>query len=151
MSLPTPVPTKSRSIPVVPVMSSVTPFCTELTGWTEARLRRQGVPFAEAIRRLSEKHGAASRLLVTDSNGDAELVASECRILGVPQPFGLDRLNVATWFALVTRQKRNRGLEHMLATLGLQFEGTPHRASDDSRNIARLFLKLLQLSGGEVR
>lgn len=134
---------KTISIPVLPVMSSVSPYCTQLTGWTHARLLKQGVAFSEALRRLKEKHGARGRLLVTDSNGDLELVGSQCRQLGVVYPFGEDHLNVATLFALLTRQRRNLSLEEMLAAVGLTFEGTPHRAGTDSRNIARLLLALL--------
>jgi len=34
---------KVRSIPIIPTMSSISPFCTELTGWTEEALKRQVV------------------------------------------------------------------------------------------------------------
>jgi len=135
---------RTISIPVKPGMSSVSEFCTKLTGWTQAKLERQGVSFAAALQRLSEKHGALNRLLVTDSNGDMELIETECRRLGLESPFGQERQNVATLFALLTRQKRNLSLKEMLAHFGLDFIGTPHRAGDDSYNIARLFLRLLE-------
>ena len=43
--------------------------------------------------------------------------------------------------ALFTGNDINLGLEQMLALYGLKFEGKPHSGEDDSRNIARLFLK----------
>ena len=45
--------------------------------------------------------------------------------------------------ALFTGNDINLGLEQMLAMYNLQFEGKLHSGIDDSRNIARLFLKLL--------
>ena len=57
---------KVRSIPIIPTMSSISPFCTELTGWTEEALKRQGCEFTEAVRRLTEKYGSRNRLLVSD-------------------------------------------------------------------------------------
>lgn len=135
---------RTTSIPVVPSESGVSAYCTDLTGWTYARLARQGVAFDEALRRLSQKHGARGRLLVTDSNGDIDLLRAQCSRRGLEYPFGSDHLNVATMFALLTRQTRNLPLEEMLAHFGLQFEGTAHRAGADSINIARLLLALIQ-------
>jgi inhibitor of KinA sporulation pathway (predicted exonuclease) len=134
---------KTFSIPVVPTMSKVSPFCTALTGWTEAKLRRQGVSFEEACRRISEKYGGANRLLVTDSDDEADTVARQCQLLGVANPFGNSRQNVSTLFQLLMRDKRNVGLDEMLTALGLAFEGRRHSGADDSKNIARLFLAIL--------
>jgi inhibitor of KinA sporulation pathway (predicted exonuclease) len=130
------------SIPVVPVMSQMSDYCTELTGWTAARLNRQGVPFAEACRRLVDKHGSRGRLVVVDSPGDLGFFRSECNLLGVPYPFGAS-MNVSTLFTVLT-QRRNRGLEKKLRLLGLAFEGLRHRADADARNIARLFIELVK-------
>jgi inhibitor of KinA sporulation pathway (predicted exonuclease) len=139
---------RTYSIPVKPVMSSVSPFCTELTGWTAAKLAKQGVSFAEACRRLSLKHGGQSRLLVTDSNGDVKSVREQCRLMNVEYPFGDDHLNVATLFSIVSAQRQNLGLVQMLTRLGMTFEGVQHRAGADSFNIARVLLALLR-SGRE--
>jgi inhibitor of KinA sporulation pathway (predicted exonuclease) len=139
---------KTVSIPVIPVMSTVTPFCTELTGWTLAKLKKQGVSYAEACRRILAKHGSVNRLLVTDSNGDVASVIEQCQRMGVDCPFGDDQLNVSTVFSLVTGQTENLGLVEKLAQLGLQFEGTQHRADVDSLNIARLLIKVIEISRG---
>ena len=53
------------------------------------------------------------------------------------------RLPVSVMIALFTDNDINLGLEQMLALYNLQFEGKPHSGIDDSKNIARLFLKLL--------
>lgn len=134
--------TKTLSIPVIPERSQVSPFCTALTGWTMAKLKRQGVSFAEACARLRNKYGAQNRLLVTDSSGDVELIRLQCEQLGLPNPLGPDHFNVATWFQLVTDDRKNIGLDAMLARFGLQFEGVRHRGWCDAANIARLFIEL---------
>lgn len=135
---------KTLSIPVVPTMSTVSPFCTELTGWTEAKLRRQGVSYSEACRRLSQKWGAFNRLLITDSDDEALAVGRQCRLLGIANPFGASRFNVATLFQILRADKRNVGLDEMLAAVGLAFEGQRHNGADDSKNIARLFLTIVE-------
>jgi inhibitor of KinA sporulation pathway (predicted exonuclease) len=134
---------KVRSIPIIPTMSSISPFCTELTGWTEASLKKQGVEFSEAIRRLTELYGSRSRLLVTDSPGDKQAMDWQCAIFGLPPAFGDEELNVSVLWSIKTDCFRNVKLEHKLNRLGLDFVGTPHRADDDSHNIARLLLKLV--------
>jgi inhibitor of KinA sporulation pathway (predicted exonuclease) len=141
---------KTVSIPVIPVMSTVTPFCTELTGWTRGKLLKQGVPYAEACRRLLAKYGSASRLLVTDSNGDVTSVREQCKLMGVEYPFSDDHLNVSTLFSVVTAQRQNLGLVEKLDQLGMAFEGRQHRADVDSANIARILIKLLESSRGSL-
>ena len=137
---------RTISMPVIPTMSRISPFCTALTGWTEAKLRRQGMPMGEVCRLLAEKHGALNRLLATDTSGDPEFFLSQCRLMGIAFPFGPERLNVSTLFALLTGEMKNLGLALMLEKVGLTFEGLPHRGDNDARNIARLLLKLIENS-----
>lgn len=136
-----------RSIPVIPTMSSISPFCTELTGWTEAKLKKQGVPFDEAVRLLVEKHGSKNRLLVSDSAGDRKFFDWQAAMFGKSSPFGEDELNVSVLYSLYTGQFENVSLEAKLEKLGLLFEGTPHRADWDSKNIARLMVELKRRMG----
>ena len=102
------------SIPIVPVMSRVSDYCTSLTGWTYERLKRQGITFEKACKRLIQKYGAHNRLLVVDSTGESFRLREHCQLLGVEYPFGIDELNVSTLFCLTTRQKRNISLEEKL-------------------------------------
>ncbi|MCC7527021.1 MAG: exonuclease domain-containing protein [Candidatus Melainabacteria bacterium] len=136
-----------RSIPIIPTMSTISPFCTELTGWTEAALRKQGVEFEEAVRRLVEKYGSKNRLLVTDSAGDRKFVDWQAAMFGKSSPFGEDELNVSVLYCLYTGQFENVSLVEKLAKLGLEFEGRPHRADSDSKNIARLLVELKRRMG----
>lgn len=136
-----------RSIPVKPTMSTISPFCTELTGWTQAALNKQGVEFEEAYRRLVDKYGAKGRLLVTDSAGDRKFFDWQSAMFGKSSPFGEDELNVSVWFSIYTGIFENVSLETKLEKLGLTFEGRPHRADWDSKNIAHLFAELKRRMG----
>lgn len=131
-----------RSIPVIPTMSSISPFCTELTGWTQAALNKQGVPFEEAVRRLVEKYGSKNRLLVTDSAGDRKFFDWQCAMFGKSSPFGDYEQNVSVLFSIYTEIFQNVSLDDKLEKLGLKFEGRRHRADSDSMNIARLLIEL---------
>ena len=133
---------KRVSIPVVPQMSKISQYCTDLTGWTYAKLSRQGVTFAEACRRLV-KNGSVGRLLVTDTDDELQPFRNQCALAGVNYPFGDSVLNLSTVFALMADQRRNLPLEAKLAQFGLKFEGLQHRADVDAFNIARLFIELV--------
>jgi len=137
---------KVRSIPIIPTMSSISPFCTELTGWTEAALKRQGCDFVEAVRRLTENYGSRNRLLVSDSGGDRKAMDWQCALFGLPSAFGDDELNVSVLYSIFTGDFRNVKLTEKLERLGLQFEGRPHKADIDSKNIGRLLIELSQRS-----
>ncbi|MDZ4834001.1 MAG: 3'-5' exonuclease [Candidatus Melainabacteria bacterium] len=131
---------QSFSFPIIPTMSTISPYCTELTGWTEAKLKRQGMSFAEALRRIEGKHGGKNRTVVTDSDKELDAVRDQCQLMGLPCPFGSGYFNVSTMIAVLTGELRNLSLPEKLALFKLEFEGALHSGKDDSRNIARLFL-----------
>jgi hypothetical protein len=138
---------KSYSIPIQPYgfdISPIAPRITELTGWTNVKLWKQGVARAEAIRLLEEKHGIGGRLLVSDSSDEARFIE---RLmfgrLGIPFLVSPHRLNVSILFSLLTGEPSNVGLEKMLDYFDWEIEGRLHSAKDDSRNIARLFIEIL--------
>lgn len=137
---------RTLSIAVKPVKSTVSRYCTELTGWTESALNRQGVILFEACRRITQKYGGQNRLLVTDCGSEAPSMQAQCQLSNVAFPFGDEQLNVSVLFALVTGNRKRLGLTEMLNAVGLEFEGRLHRAGDDSKNIARLLIKLTELS-----
>lgn len=135
---------QSFSLPVIPTMSKISPYCTELTGWTEAKLRRQGMPFEEALRRIEKKYGGKNRTVVTDSDKELEAVRAQCQLMGLPCPFGSGYLNVSTVIAVLTGELRNLSLPEKLALFGLDFDGSLHSGKDDSRNIARLLIAVAE-------
>lgn len=120
--------------------NEVLPEVTELTGWTKRKLEIRGESLALIIDRLKRKFGSKNRLCVVDHG-------HELKAFGEFNPFGSDVLNVSVLHKLMTKNFRNSGLPDMLKSLKLEFEGQLHRASDDSKNIARLLIGLLQRLG----
>lgn len=133
---------QSFSLPIIPTMSSISPYCTELTGWTEAKLKRQGMPFSEALRRIEKKYGGKNRTVVTDSDKELDAVRAQCQLMGLPCPFGSGYFNVSTFIAVLTGELRNLSLPEKLALFQLEFDGSLHSGKDDSRNIARLLIEM---------
>ena len=134
---------QTYSLPVKPDIEISTTI-SDLTGWTTAKLKKRGTTLEEANRRLAT-YGSANRLLVTDASD--EIPALE-KMLGTN--LSPHRLNVSILFALATGKDINLGLETMLNEFGMQFEGRLHSGADDSRNIARLFIHLLQVERSAV-
>lgn len=128
---------QSYCLPIKPNFE-ISPEITQLTGWTTSKLKKQGIESAEATRRLVELYGFTNRLLVSDSSDEVPFLEQS-----LSASFSQHRLNVSILFSLFTGKHTNLGLETMLAELGMQFEGKLHSGVDDSKNIARLFLKLL--------
>lgn len=135
---------QTLSLPIHPGDEpEVSDHVRDLTGWDNARLRKGGVSKYEVARRMTDLYGMRSRLIVCDASDEVSFVET-----ALNTKLSEHRINVAILFALRHRIEMSASLEQMLvATRGddgpLNFEGQPHRASDDSRNIARLFLALM--------
>jgi len=130
---------QTYSLPIKPDFA-LSDDISQLTGWTIGKLMRQGLAKDEAMRRLGV-YGCSNRLLVSDASDEIPFLehSLQCEL-------SQHRLNVSILFALATGKDINLGLENMLAEYGLHFKGRLHSAEDDSRNIARLFLRLLPLT-----
>lgn len=134
----------SHSIPVIPRMSSVSDYCTDLTGWTYQQLLECGVDFKDACQRIVEEFDGLNRLVVVDSDSDLPAIRRQCEMLNLPMPFGAAQQNVSALFSLLTDRRRNIGNAKLLRLLGLEPEPVRHRADSDSRATARAFLELLR-------
>ena len=116
----------------------LSPAFIALTGLTDAKLRKQGY-YPDHVQNLLEKYGFNNRLLIADTSDEITLLDKWKSDLWSPH-----RLNVSILFALKTGLQINLGLDKMLGHFGLEFQGIPHRAGDDSLNIARLFLEVIK-------
>ncbi|MFI7503985.1 exonuclease domain-containing protein [Streptomyces sp. NPDC049687] len=135
-----------QGILVRPVRSSVSPFCTELTGLTQADVAH-GVTFAEACRLLVEEHGAAERPWTSWGDYDRRQFVRQGRADGVAYPFGYPtertHTNAKAVFTAAHGLRRKPGMSQALQIAGLPLEGRHHRGEDDAWNIAALVLDLL--------
>lgn len=152
---------QSYSLPL-PLERQVSPEIHELTGWTQAKLNKQGLDYFTLITRL-QKYGFENRLLVADTDDEAEFIEYAVLRYGLlTKPnymrtndynrmfLSSSRLNVSILFMLKTGLEPNLGLDRMLEHFNMTFEGKRHRAKDDSYNIARLFLQLIPRCAGNT-
>ncbi|MCC8247895.1 3'-5' exonuclease [Saccharothrix luteola] len=126
---------------VRPRRSAVSPFCTELTGLTQAEVDT-GVDFAEACRQLAVEHRAGSRPWASWGDYDRKQFARQCQATGVPYPFGNRHWNAKLVFAQAHGLRKRPGMAQALTIADLPLEGRHHSGADDAWNIAALVLHL---------
>ncbi|MET9088111.1 3'-5' exonuclease [Streptomyces sp. NPDC004237] len=131
---------------VRPTRSTVSDFCTELTGLTQAEVER-GVVFAEACRILVEEYEAGERPWTSWGEYDRRQFARQSQADAVAYPFGYPtertHTNAKAVFAAAYGLRRKPAMDHALQIAGLPLEGRHHRGEDDAWNIAALVLDLL--------
>ncbi|WP_433723492.1 exonuclease domain-containing protein [Nocardia sp. CA-129566] len=128
---------------VRPERSAVSPFCTELTGLTQAEVD-SGITFAEACRLLATEHEAGVRPWASWGDYDRKQFLGQCRATGVEHPFSHVHTNAKLVFAEAYGLRRREGMAGALRIAGLPLEGRHHRGEDDAWNIAALVLDLEQ-------
>jgi inhibitor of KinA sporulation pathway (predicted exonuclease) len=132
---------------VKPRFTKITPFCTELTGWTQQAID-EGADIAPTIRQIKEDYGITS-LDIWFSCGEYDRVKLGCDgraslggLYGVKHsdnPFSLMRHNnIKTLFALKHRLSKEMGMDRMLKHMGEKLEGRHHNGADDAWNIAKI-------------
>jgi inhibitor of KinA sporulation pathway (predicted exonuclease) len=128
-----------HKILVRPERSTVSGFCTELTGLTQAEVD-SGVSFAQACELLATEHKAAGRPWASWGDYDRNQFQRQCAATGAGYPFGEVHVNAKSAFSTVYRGRH--GMKRALELAGLPLEGRHHDGADDSWNIAALILHL---------
>lgn len=128
---------------VRPARSTVSAFCTELTGLTQTEVDT-GVGFAEACRLLAAEHHAGSRPWASWGDYDRHQFTRQCEATGTPYPFGPRHTNAKASFTTAHGLRKRPGMAGALQIAGLPLEGRHHRGEDDAWNIARLVLSLAE-------
>ncbi|WP_235213266.1 3'-5' exonuclease [Amycolatopsis sp. MJM2582] len=108
-----------------PVRSTVSDFCTELTGLTQAEVER-GVSFGEACRILVEEYGAGERPWTSWGEYDRRQFARQSHADGVAYPFGYPtertHTNAKAVFAAAYGLRKKPGMDRALQIAGLPLE-----------------------------
>ncbi|MER5984693.1 3'-5' exonuclease [Streptomyces sp. NPDC001787] len=124
---------------VRPARSRVSPFCTELTGLTQAEVEA-GPSFAEACRMLATEHRTGALPWASWGDYDRNQFTRQCRHTGTRYPFGHQHTNAKVAFTASYGLRKRPGMARALETAGLPLEGRHHRGDDDAWNIAALVL-----------
>ncbi|MFD0557926.1 inhibitor of KinA sporulation pathway (predicted exonuclease) [Stackebrandtia endophytica] len=132
---------------VRPVRSTVSDFCTQLTGLTQAEVA-EGVGFAEACRILVEEFESAERPWASWGEYDRKQFARQSKADRVAYPFGYPtergHTNAKAVFTAAYGLRRKPGMAQALQIAGLPLEGRHHSGEDDAWNIAALVLDLAE-------
>lgn len=127
-------------------------FCVKLTGITQKMVEEADTfpPVLEKAvawlqeRELGTKYKYA---ILTDGAWDmSKFLNIQCRISKIRYPqFAKKWINIRKSYGNFYKVPRTQiKLSSMLDNLGLKYEGRPHSGLDDSRNIARIALRMLQ-------
>ncbi|MFF3954095.1 exonuclease domain-containing protein [Streptomyces sp. NPDC001890] len=127
---------------VRPARSTVSAFCTELTGLTQAEVDT-GVSFAEACRLLASEHASGTRPWASWGDYDRNQFTRQCRVTGTRYPFGHRHTNAKLPFTAAHGLRKRPGMAQALKVAGLPLEGRHHSGADDAWNIAALILDLV--------
>ena len=128
---------------VRPARSKVSPFCTELTGLTQAEVE-EGLSFSEACRALAAEHRTSLLPWASWGDYDRNQFIRQCRRTYTEYPFGHRHTNAKVAFTTSYGLRRRPGMAQALKLAGLPLEGRHHRGDDDSWNIAALVLHLAE-------
>lgn len=126
------------TIIVKPDFSTISDFCTELTTLTQDYIDEHGVSFEKACEILETKYKSRDRIWMSFGDYDKNIIASNCELKGIRNPFGRTHINIKPLFSLAFGIKKDLGVSQALNYSGLKFEGTPHRAINDAFNTAKL-------------
>jgi inhibitor of KinA sporulation pathway (predicted exonuclease) len=129
-------------IVVRPERSTVSEFCTELTGLTQDEVG-VGISFAQACAQLRKEHFADSRVWASWGDYDRKQFRRQCDGGDVPYPFGATHVNAKEQFALARGWPKGVGMHQALEVAQLPLEGRHHCGADDAWNIAALVLGMM--------
>ena len=133
----------------------VSEFCTNLTGITQKQVD-QGVDLRVAIethlRWIASIAPTNKVTIVTHGDWDLKIMlpADLKNISYEPDELYTRYVNLKDLFNAIVPEKQGKGtgMVKMLNHLKLGLEGRHHSGIDDCHNIARMFIKLVDLSGG---
>ncbi|MFD6160733.1 exonuclease domain-containing protein [Nocardia sp. NPDC060256] len=134
---------------VRPARSTVSEFCTELTGLTQDEVDT-GISFAEACRLLATEHEAGVRAWASWGDYDRKQFLSQCNATDTAYPFGHRHTNAKLVFSEAYGLNRRQGMAGALHIAGLPLEGRHHRGEDDAWNIAALVLAIARRGAWRV-
>lgn len=142
------------SIVVKPRYTSISPFCTQLTGWTQADVD-EGFDIADAFKEF-ETMFKPTPMHVWYSCGEYDRMklsshtdAGVGRLYAIgPNNNPFDRMrshvNIKTMFALKRKMSKEAGMASMLKMIGATQEGRHHNGADDALNIAKIVSYVLK-------
>ena len=134
----------AESYIVLPMESTVSDFCTELTTLTPEYVQEHGNDFEAVLAILSKDYASLIRPWVSWGDYDRNMFQKQCLRRDVRYPFGQRHTNLKTVYSMMNALDKELGLGRAVKHEGLKFTGTQHRGVDDAKNIATLLIQLMR-------
>jgi len=140
------------SIVIKPRNSTISTFCTELTGWTQDAIDEQGLDIVDALKEFENIFKPEGKVWCSYGEYDRWMLSSTTKqglfkygISPVDNPFDRMRghFNLKTLMALKHKLKREMGMAKALNFYKLTLEGRHHNGADDAYNIAKIACQVL--------
>ena len=127
------------SIYIEPKHSTVSEFCTKLTGITQELLDSKGIPFPKAAEILKSEYQLDKRGWASWGDYDRKMMDSMFTMYSLKNLIAkTTHINLKNLHALMYELKRELGTGAALNMMGFQFEGRQHSGRDDARNIGKI-------------
>lgn len=142
------------SIAVRPRFTRLSPFCTQLTGWTQEVIDNEGLDIVDAFLEFKKMFNPTTEHIWFSCGEYDRMKLSSLTNAGVGEhgiyprngihvahnPFDLMRthINIKTLFALKRKLKKEAGMARMVEMIGEKLEGKHHNGADDAYNIAKI-------------
>jgi inhibitor of KinA sporulation pathway (predicted exonuclease) len=125
---------------VRPQVSVISPFCSTLTGITPKEAD-EAPPLLEVVRTIRKTFSQSDWCAW---GRDDALIRDSCARAGTELPFLGGFHDLAAQVRNLLGLTYRLGLDEALERFGLDWEGPPHDALADARNLARLYVALAQ-------
>jgi inhibitor of KinA sporulation pathway (predicted exonuclease) len=130
--------TKNKGILITPVISKVSPFCTQLTTITQQMVYNEGILLEDAFDILREEYDSENYTWASYGAYDLNMIKKQCSKFRIDYPFLDEHINVKELFASIKGLQKGVGMNGALKMLNIPLEGTHHRGVDDAKNIAKI-------------
>nr|WP_311527973.1 3'-5' exonuclease [uncultured Ralstonia sp.] len=135
------------------VNPTLTPFCSALTGIHQADVDNAPTfsAVAEVLRTFVARYQQPGAVWASWGAWDRKQLERDSARHGITPPIDLPHVNAKRLFARARRIGKEVGMAKACELVGLQLEGTHHRALDDALNVARLLPWVLHEEGGATK
>ena len=134
-------PVDKGQIIVKPIQSTVSKYCSQLTGWTQNNLDTLGISFSAACTRLTSEYNTKKYPWASWGAFDRLAFERECRHKDVKYPFTASHLDLKTLFAIHFGLTRGISLCDALQMLKLPVQGRLHSGIYDAWNASKILEK----------
>lgn len=132
-----------------PQRSKVSEYCTGLTGITWEELRRHGVPYDAACKRLIKM--GMRKYACFCLGDDVSEILRQCVADGAEVPVSQSWVDAGILLRVATKADKRLSLEAYCDLAGVAMEGRSHRADWDAWNLAGVLGKYMTLGASALR